>query len=128
MSISKDKLSAMQNAFSDQSNVFADAIKSSENVKTKEPNKEPNKKVNKNTNRKTSKPKKKVNKNTNRKTSKPKKKAKRKAIKMPVATKDNKVIKSYSLEPDVADKIAELAKKQGFKNASAFVNAVFKQA
>ena len=113
MSISKDKLSAMQNAFSDQSNVFADAIKSSENVKTKEPNKEPNKKVNK---------------NTNRKTSKPKKKAKRKAIKMPVATKDNKVIKSYSLEPDVADKIAELAKKQGFKNASAFVNAVFKQA
>ena len=113
MSISKDKLSAMQNAFSDQSNIFADAIKSSENVNTKETNKDPNKKVNK---------------NTNRKTSKPKKRAKRKSIKMPVATKDNKVIKSYSLEPDVADKIAELAKKQGFKNSSAFVNAVFKQA
>ena len=117
MSISKDKLTAMQSAFSDQSNIFADAIKSSENVdtkvKTKEPNKDPNKKVNK---------------NTNKKTSKPKKSAKRKSIKMPVATKDNKVIKSYSLEPDVADKIAELAKKQGFKNASAFVNAVFKQA
>lgn len=117
MIISKDKLSAMQNAFSDQSNVFADAIKSSENVDTKVKTKETNKDSNK-----------KVNKNTNRKTSKPKKRAKRKSIKMPVATKDNKVIKSYSLEPDVADKIAELAKKQGFKNASAFVNAVFKQA
>ena len=113
MSISKDKLSAMQSAFSDQSNIFADAIKSSENVKTKETNKDLNNKANK---------------NTNKKTSKPKKRAKRKSIKMPVATKDNKVIKSYSLEPDVADKIAELAKKQGFKNSSAFVNAVFKQA
>ena len=113
MSISKDKLTAMQSAFSDQSNIFADAIKSSENVKTKEPNKDLNNKANK---------------NTNKKTSKPKKRAKRKSIKMPVATKDNKVIKSYSLGPDVADKIAELAKKQGFKNSSAFVNAVFKQA
>ena len=117
MSISKDKLNAMQNAFSDQSNVFADAIKSSENVDTKVNTKETNKDPNK-----------KANKNINIKTSKSKKRSKRKSIKMPVATKDNKVIKSYSLEPDVADKIAELAKKQGFKNASAFVNAVFKQA
>lgn len=121
MSISKDKLSAMQSAFSDQSNVFADAIKSSENVDTKVNTKETNKDLNNKANNK-------ANKNINRKTSKPKKRAKRKSIKMPVATKDNKVIKSYSLEPAVADKIADLAKKQGFKNASAFVNAVFKQA